>query len=119
MGMTPKKVHEVPLLDIPIICNQLHRFSTLKVVQMSTLVARVCKTLGVDTVVDIGAGEVWLIFSSEEYDQPLIHPIFLQGYVSHILAQHHGLRVIAVEGNESYLGTLACLNLFLEWTTHT
>jgi len=61
LGMSPKKIHEVE--------------------RMSKLVVEVCKAVGADTVVDIGAGE---------------------GYVSHVLSQHYGYRVIAVEGNEEY-----------------
>ncbi|KAL6075892.1 hypothetical protein QOT17_003201 [Balamuthia mandrillaris] len=60
-GMRPKKVHEV-------IC-------------MSKVVHEVCRATGIDTVVDVGAGE---------------------GYISHVLSQHYGYRVIAIEGNDSY-----------------
>lgn len=52
-----------------------------EVTRMSKLVVELCKALNVDTVVDIGAGE---------------------GYVSHVLSQHYGYRVMAVEGNEDY-----------------
>jgi len=62
--MNQKKVHEV--------------------VRLSKFASIVCKYLGIETVVDIGAGE---------------------GYVSHFLAREEHLHVIATEGNAHFAET--------------
>jgi len=64
LKMNQKKVHEV--------------------VRLSKFASIVCKYLGIETVVDIGAGE---------------------GYVSHFLAREEHLHVIATEGNAHFAET--------------
>jgi len=58
--MSPKKIHEVPLPFLPFVVTFFGPScpGNKKVERMSKLVVEVCKAVGADTVVDIGAGEV-------------------------------------------------------------
>jgi hypothetical protein len=63
-GMSPKKIHEVRTRQGKKRCPHAHVHAcadterSFQVTRMSKLVVELCKALNVDTVVDIGAGEV-------------------------------------------------------------